>query len=114
MARRRPTNGKKLETLEDAVTKLVEGESVKSIARRHGVQLNQIGSWRTQTEQLVTTKRGKKSVCKGRASRLQAHEELIVRWAMHQREAGFPLTCRHLVLKACEISQEFRELEFTQ
>ena len=112
MVQQRLTNGQKLDIVQDSVTRTANGESIKSVARSHGVQPCQIWKWRAQLQQLAQTQKGKKSVGKGRASRLQDKEDLIMGWALHQRDAGFPLTCRHLVLKGSELCQEFRELKF--
>ncbi|KAG7359208.1 DDE superfamily endonuclease [Nitzschia inconspicua] len=110
MARKRLTNGQKLQIVRDCEQRLANNESLRSIARSYGVQGVQIRQWRDKQSLLAATKSTKKSTSRGAKSRLQEYEDEIMTWAFHQREAGVPLTYKHLVVKAGQVWPEFRKL----
>jgi hypothetical protein len=114
MARRRLTNGEKLAIVRAADERLANGESLRSIARSFNVQGVQIRKWQAKMLQLAQTRRSAKSINKGRIGRLNQWEEEIMMWALQMRDAGVPLSYRHLVIKASELDAGFNELSQAQ
>ena len=112
MARICLTNGQKLAIIADTNRRLLLNESLKSIARFHNVQPVQLRNWKRSINKLNSTKKTKKSVSKGMPGRLNDFEDSIMGWAFQQREAGIPLMYRHLIVKATELNDAFRQLDF--
>ncbi|KAG7337211.1 transposase [Nitzschia inconspicua] len=110
MARKRLTNGQKLQIVRDCEQRLANNESLRSIARSYGLQGKQIRNWRDKQLLLANTKSTKKSTSRGAKGRLQEYEDEIMTWAFYQRDAGVPLAYKHLVIKAGQVWPEFRNL----
>ncbi|KAG7347041.1 DDE superfamily endonuclease [Nitzschia inconspicua] len=96
MARKRLTNGQKLQIVRDCEQRLANNEPVRSIARSYGLQGKQIRNWRDKQLLLANTKSTKKSTSRGAKGRLQEYEDEIMTWAFYQRDAGVPLAYKHL------------------
>ncbi|KAG7368805.1 DDE superfamily endonuclease [Nitzschia inconspicua] len=114
MARKRLTNGQKLQIVRDCEQRLANNESLRSIARSYGLQGKQIRNWRDKQLLLANTKSTKKSTSRGAKGRLQEYEDEIMTWAFYQRDAGVPLAYKHLVIKAGQVWPEFRNLSESQ
>ena len=93
---------------------LLEGHSLRSVARNLGVQPTQLRKWRAQKVSLAQSKIGKKSIGRGKKSSIQHLEDQIIPWALHQREAGVPLRYKSLQLQACRLDPAFREKNKSQ
>lgn len=109
MARKRMTNGQKLKILADMDERLARGESLKSIARLHGVVPFQLREWRRNRVKLASVLGKKKSSGRGRTGFLKHLEEPIISCALDQRTRGIPVNYALLVVKACQLSEQFRE-----
>jgi hypothetical protein len=83
------------------------GESLKSVARSHGVEPVQIRRWRAMRTKLEMTKGKARSVSRGRPSSIKHLEDQIIGWALEMRHAGVGLTYNHLVLKAIRVDPDF-------
>jgi hypothetical protein len=114
MPRNRLTNGQKLAIITDTNQRLNQNESLKSIARSHNVQPVQIRKWKRQLNHLTAKKKSKKSISSGRPGRLKDFEEEIMGWAFQKRDAVIPLQYRNLIIKACELNDDFRNFRFIQ
>jgi len=111
MARKHLTNGQKLSILNDCMARQAMGESLRSVARSHGIQPVQIRKkWKLKTNQLLSYKRGNGSLSRGREGRLGPFEEQIIGWALNKREAGFAIKYGHLRLYAIRLNPAFGEL----
>ena len=91
MARKRLTHSQKLSILTDTDERQLGGESLRSIAESHGLQLVQIQKWREKRMELSQTKRTKKSLGPGAVGKLHQFEDEIMGWALEKRESGVPL-----------------------
>jgi hypothetical protein len=114
MGRQSFTTSQKLAIVQDANQRLANGESLRSIGRLHNVQGVQIRKWQAMIQQLARSRRSSKSLNKGRPGRLQDLEEEIMTWALEMRDAGVPLSYKHLVVKACELNVAFNNLPSSQ
>jgi transposase-like protein len=88
---------------------MAQGESLKSVARSHGVQPVQIRNWVKVRERLSLSKPKARSIAKGRPSSIKHLEEQIIGWALDMRYLGVGLSFRHLQLKACRADLVFRQ-----
>ena len=113
MARTRLTIGQKLNIVADTNQRLNEGESLKSIARSHGVQPVQLRKWRRRINDFTHKKKAKKSISLGRAGRLANFEEEIMTWAFEKRAAGVQLAYKHLIVRACEVFDDFKNFTYS-
>ncbi|KAG7342830.1 CENP-B N-terminal DNA-binding domain containing protein [Nitzschia inconspicua] len=80
MARKRLTNGQKLQIVRDCEQRLANNESLRSIARSYGLQGKQIRNWRDKQLLLANTKSTKKSTSHGAKGRLQEYEWVSENW----------------------------------
>jgi transposase-like protein len=114
MARTSITNQRKLTILRDADQRTANGESLKSVARSHGVQPAQIRSWRKVREKLKLLNPKARSIARGRPSSIKHLEEQIIGWGIEMRELGVGISYRHLQLKACRADANFAQKTQTQ
>lgn len=84
------------------------GESLRAVARSHGVQPVQIRNWRRQRNVLSASSKTKRSISKGRPSTIKHLEERIIGWALEMRQRGVPIKYKHLQIKACREDDNFR------
>ncbi|KAG7346841.1 hypothetical protein IV203_005910 [Nitzschia inconspicua] len=80
MARKRLTNGQKLQNVRDCEQRLANNESLRSIARSYGLQGKQIRMWRDKQLLLANTTSTKKSTSRGAKGRLQEYEWVSKSW----------------------------------
>jgi hypothetical protein len=115
MVKKYLTIGQKLDILNDCNQRQLNGESLKSVARSHGVQPSQIRTWKKKVDQLAASrKRKKKSLNKGKEGRLAQFEDDIIGWALDRREAGFALRYDNIRIRAIEVYPEFGNLPPSQ
>ena len=102
-----PTS-RKLAILRDLDERVMAGESLRAVARSHGVQPVQIRNWRRQRNVLSASSKTKRSISKGRPSTIKHLEERIIGWALEMRQRGVPIKYKHLQIKACREDDNFR------
>ncbi|KAG7365792.1 DDE superfamily endonuclease [Nitzschia inconspicua] len=109
MPRATITVQRKLTILRDADERQLNNkESLKSIARSHGVQAVQIRNWRKQREVLSLTRPRARSLHKGKPSTIKYLEDAVIGHAFEMRQIGVGITYNHLVIKACQLDEGFR------
>ncbi|KAG7344198.1 DDE superfamily endonuclease [Nitzschia inconspicua] len=108
MGRQSINNGHKLTILRDLEERLHNGESLKSVARSHGVDPSQLRKWRKNREKLEMSSKGNKSLGKGKKSSITHLEELIIGWAHELREVGIGISYCRLQVRACQVDENFR------
>ncbi|KAG7344129.1 DDE superfamily endonuclease [Nitzschia inconspicua] len=108
MGRHRLKNGHKLTILRDLEERLLNRESLKSVARSHGVDPAQLRRWRRDREKLEMSSKGNKTLGKGRKSSITHLEELIIGWALELREVGIGISYSRLQVRACQVDENFR------
>jgi len=114
MVRTSITIARKLMILRDASERMANGESLKAVARSHGVQPCQIRYWRKRKAKLDVTTSTKRTTGKGRPSSIKHLEDQVIGWALEMRQFGVGLSYRHLQLKACRADAEFAQKSKTQ
>ena len=110
----RLSNGEKLAIIVDMERRLQQGESLKSIARIHNVQPVQLRKWKQKKVELSQTLKTKKSIHPGRTSAIKHLENAIIGWVLDMRAEGVPLNYNILVVKACQMDEEFRRKSWNQ
>ena len=107
MARKYISTSQKLAILRDLDTRVEAGESLRAVARSHGVQGNQIRRWKANRWQLESMKYTSKTMHKGRKSQIKHLEERIITWALEMRGAGVGITYSHLLIKGARVDDDF-------
>ncbi|KAG7340959.1 transposase [Nitzschia inconspicua] len=109
MPRTTITVQRKLTILRDADERQLNNkESLKSIARSHGIQAVQIRNWRKQRDVLSLTRPKARSLHKGKPSTIKYLEDAVIGHAIEMRQIGVGITYNHLVIKACQLDEGFR------
>src|SRR5210317_1032407 len=108
MGRKRLSNGQKLKFLEEMDTRRAAGESLKSIAWNLGVEPAQLRRWNQVRDRLASTLTRKKSIHRGRTSVIKHLEEQIIGYALVQQALGVSVSYKLLQIKACQLSEDFR------
>ena len=114
MARKRLTNGEKVKILIDMDARLSNGESLKSVSRLYNVTPFQLREWRRNRARISATLTKKKSAGAGMTGFLKQFEAPIIGYALDQRALGVKVTYGDLVVRACQLCDEFRNKEKTQ
>lgn len=107
MARISISVAQKLAILQDKDDRLAVGESLKSVARSHGVSPSQIRRWEKQRQTLKSCKPAARSTSKGRPSSIRHLEEQVIAWGLDMHSTGVKINYRQLQLKACAADPEF-------
>src|SRR5210317_1818550 len=114
MGRKRLSNGQKLKFLEEMDTRRAAGESLRSIARNLGIFPEQLRRWNQARDRLASTLTRKKSIHRGRASLIKHLEEQIIGYALDHRALGVSAGYKLLQIKACQLSEDFRNKSIVQ
>lgn len=95
-------------------TRLAGGESLRSIARSFDVTPFQLREWKRNRVKISSTQTKKKSAGPGMTGMLKPFEAPLIGYALDQRALGVPVTYGTLVIKACQLCEEFRAKTETQ
>ena len=115
MTRTRLTNGRKLEILQELDNTLASGTGgLKTVAKRHGLQPNQLRKWKAKRESFVGSRRSKKGLATGRPSLLKGKEGQIVEWVTNQRELHLPVSYKTICLYASSLDADFAARPYHQ
>ena len=106
--------GRRLMILRDLETRQSNGESLKSVARSHGVQPSQIRRWKANKDKLSRAKNSKKTVASGRKPSFLHLEDELMGWAFALRDEGKPVKYSHIQLEACKMDDSFKDKTIQQ
>ena len=107
--RLRRTNREKIEILDEIEERQRNGETLREICRCLEIQPIQARKWRAMRAQLSCQgKAGRCSVHNGRVSFLKPLENDLLTWFLQMREQGIMISTRLVVVKASQLSAEFR------
>jgi transposase-like protein len=108
--RRQWKASQKLAIVSDYEQRKANGESSRSIARRHGIQSIQLQGWVKKKAQLQSTLSSRKRVGRvGRLSSIHHLEEELMSWVFELRDNNIPVHYQQVMLKASTIDHEFAQ-----
>ena len=107
MARKRHTNGAKLQMVLELNRNLAAGGSLRATAKQFGVQPKQLRDWQSNVQQLLATPRAKKGIASGRKSRIEHMRPQLEAWIDEQRGLNLAVSYTSVIARASQIDAAF-------
>ena len=109
MARRRFKIGRKLQIITRANERMARGESLRSCARRFGIQAIMLKKWRQDFNKLKDVGRGKKSCHPGKQSTISHLKPALMEHIKEQRTLNLPVSYYSVMAFAGTLDQDFSQ-----
>jgi hypothetical protein len=114
MARKRYTNGAKLQMVLELNRNLAAGGSLRATAKYFGVQPKQLRDWRANTQRLVASSRSKRGLASGRKSSIDHLRPQLEAWINGQRSLNMAVSYTSVMARASQLDADFAEKGLSQ